>query len=188
MRYKPQVVSVNVAQLLLSAPGAVREFDFAESFRDLFDDLQVCGPIAGHARLMRTSDGILVSTRHSVQVALECARCLEDVTARVEGALDEEFLPSFDINTGFPVEVPGEEDQPRIDEHHEIHLDDVLRQNVLTNLPFRPLCEAACPGLCQTCGQRLDAQHIQHLDTGAVAPSNPFARLAVLLSNDEQER
>jgi uncharacterized protein len=177
------VVSVNVAQLLLSPPGEVREFDFSEPFQDPSDDLHLCGPIAGHARLMRTSEGVLVTTKHSAPVALECARCLNDVQARIEGTLEEEFLPSFDIHTGLPTHTPGEDDQPRIDEHHEIDLDEVLRQNMLTNLPLQPLCEAACPGLCPTCGERLDARHATHPEGGVPDSDSPFARLAPLLND-----
>jgi uncharacterized protein len=182
------VVSVNVAQLLLAAPGTVREFDFSEPFRDPSGELHLCGPVEGHARMMRTSDGVLVTTRHSASVALECARCLDDVRATIDGALDEEFLPSFDIQTGLPVEVDGEDDQPRIDEHHLIDLDEVLRQNILTSLPLQPLCEAACPGLCPTCGERLEPGHFAHPEGRAIDPASPFAQLAVLLEDNEDER
>jgi uncharacterized protein len=182
------VVSINVAQLLLEPPGAVREFDFSEPIRDPRDELHLCGPIEGHARLMRTSDGVLVTSRHSAPVALECARCLEDVRARIDGNLDEEFLPSYDIQTGLPLEVPGEDDQPRIDEHHLIDLDEVLRQSILTSLPLQPLCESACPGLCPTCGLRQDAGHSPHDEGRAIDPSSPFAQLAVLLDDNDDER
>jgi uncharacterized metal-binding protein YceD (DUF177 family) len=54
-------------------------------------------------------------------------------------------------------------------------------------LPLRPLCEAACPGLCSTCGQRLDTLHTAHADENLeedvpVDASSPFARLATLLN------
>jgi uncharacterized protein len=179
---------VNVAQLLLAAPGTVREFEFSEPFRDPSDELHLSGPIEGHARLMRTSEGVLVTTWHSASVGLECARCLEDVTATIEGRLNEEFLPSYDIQSGLPLEVPGEDDQPRIDEHHLIDLDEVLRQNILTSLPLQPLCEAACPGLCPSCGERQDVRHTAHEEGGAIDPASPFAQLAVLLDDKEDER
>ena len=189
------MVCVNVSQLLLLGPGAVREFDFAEPFPDPAGELHLCGPISGHARLTRTSEGILVHSEQAAPVSFECARCLEEAAVRVEGELDEEFFPTADIRTGFPVAVPGgdERDRSYINEHHEIDLDEVLRQNILTNLPLRPLCSAACPGLCATCGQRLDSTHTAHPDTldaeeqAPVDPTSPFARLAVLL-RDQEER
>jgi len=134
------MVSVNVAQLLMSPPGTVRDFDFSEDSRALDDELHLRGPITGYARLTRTSEGILVHTEHAANVMLECARCLDDTTVEVTGELDEEFLPTTDVFTGVPVHFPEEENVPRIDDHHEIDLNEVLRQNILTNLPLQPLC------------------------------------------------
>jgi uncharacterized protein len=185
------MVSVNVAQLLLLGPGAVREFDFCEPLPDPEDELHLRGPITGHARLTRTPEGILVHSAHSAPISVECARCLEEADAQIEDELDEEFFPSADVRTGMPLVVADEEEHSFINEHHEIDLNEILRQNILTNLPLRPLCNAACPGLCATCGQRLDTTHPRHHDMPSreapVDPSSPFARLAVLL-RDDQER
>jgi uncharacterized protein len=183
------MVSVNVAQLLLEAPGSVRHFDFAERLPDPADELHLHGPVRGRARLIRTSRGVLVHSDHFAQAILECARCLEDARATIEGSLDEEFLATTDIRTGLPVPLdePIEPDTPIIDEHHVIDLDEVLRQNIFINLPLAPLCEAVCPGLCPTCGERLGPGHTIHPGERAdPAPtSNPFAALAGLIHDDE---
>jgi uncharacterized protein len=183
------MVSINVSQLLLMGPGAVREFDFCELLPDPNHELHLRGPIEGHARLTRTSEGILAHSDYRVSVSLDCARCLEEAVAEVQGELDEEFLPSTDIRTGLPVDFPGTtDDQPLINEHHEIDLDEILRQNILTNLPLQPLCDATCPGLCATCGERLGPQHTAHpeAEQEEEQTASPFARLAVLLHNDEE--
>jgi uncharacterized protein len=186
------MVSFNVSQLLLMGPGAVREFDFREPFPDPAHELHLKGPIEGHVRMTRTSEGILAHSDYHALVQLECARCLEEAIAEVDGELDEEFLPTTDVRTGYPIQLPSgvEEDQPLINEHHEIELNEILRQNILTALPLQPLCEVACPGLCATCGERLGPGHPQHEEAesepAAIDPSSPFARLAVLLHNDEE--
>jgi uncharacterized metal-binding protein YceD (DUF177 family) len=188
------MVSVNVSQLLLAGLGTVREFDFSEPLADPNGELHLRGPISGHARLIRTPEGILVHSEHAGVVSLECARCLEEALLEVEGVFDEEFLPGIDIRTGLPLHVPGQDEQPLIDEHHELDLDEILRQNILTSLPLRPLCSAACPGLCTECGQRLEAPHQPHPETtlddddtdASIAAASPFARLAVLLRADQE--
>ena len=186
------MVSFNVSQLLLLGPGSVREFDFREPFPDPANELHLRGPISGHARLTRTSEGILAHSDYHARVIVECARCLEEAIARVDGELDEEFLPTTDVRTGLPLNLPNgaEDDQPLIDEHHEINLNEILRQNILMGLPLQPLCEAACPGLCPECGERLGPDHAAHApgesDAEPVDPANPFAQLAVLLHNDEE--
>jgi uncharacterized protein len=181
------MVSVNVAQLLQEAPGAVREFDFSDRIPAVSDEVHLHGPVRGHARLMRTNDGIMVTTTHSAPVTLECSRCLDEVKTDIRGKIEEEFLPSVDLRTGVPFDVPQDDEHLRIDEHHEIDLDEVLRQNILTTLPIQPLCDAACPGLCPTCGERLEASHAAHSEEPAIDPASPFAQLATLL-NDHEER
>ena len=188
------MVSFNVSQLLLMGAGAVREFDFSEPFPDPAGELHLRGPISGHARLIRTPEGILVHSEHAGTVVLECARCLEEALTSVEGVFDEEFLPGIDIRTGLPMHVPGQDEQPLIDEHHELDLDEILRQSILTSLPIRPLCSPGCPGLCSFCGERLDGVHPAHPevtndddeDTASLAAASPFARLAVLLRADQE--
>jgi uncharacterized protein len=188
------MVSFNVSQLLLMGPGTVREFDFREPFPDSAHELHLRGPISGHARLTRTSEGILAHSDYHARVVLECARCLDETIARVDGALDEEFLPMTDVRTGLSVELPAgtQDDQPLISEHHEIDLNEILRQNILTSLPLQPLCEADCPGLCPECGERLGPSHVAHPALEAeqppepVNPEGPFARLAALLHDDEE--
>jgi uncharacterized protein len=188
------MVSINVSQLLLLGPGTVREFDFREPFPDPAHELHLRGPISGHARLTRTSEGIFVHSDYHACAVVECARCLDETTARVDGTLDEEFVPITDVRTGLSVDLPDgtEDEQPLINEHHEIDLNEILRQNILTSLPLQPLCEANCPGLCPECGERLNASHPAHPEAvdeapvEPVDPSNPFARLAVLLHDDEE--
>ena len=186
------MVSVNVSQLLLAGAGTVRSFDFDEQFPDPARELCLLGQLRGRAHLTRTTEGVLVHAEYRAPVQLECARCLEPCQGMVAGSLDEEFFPSTDIRTGSPVDVPAAptEDVLLINEHHEIDLDEVLRQNILTNLPLRPLCTAECPGLCATCGQRLDSTHQPHPDSDGPADpqttSHPFAQLAVLLQDDSE--
>ena len=188
----PLMVSFNVSQLLLEGPGATRDFDFSEPFPDPANELHLRGPISGHAHLTRTSEGILAHSDYHASVKLECSRCLEEAIAGVDGELAEEFLPTTDIRTGLPVEVPGvRDDQPLINEHHEIDLDEILRQDILTGLPLQPLCDAACPGLCPTCGERLGAAHRDHpepQDEQKAPLSGPYAQLAVLLRDDDSTR
>jgi len=188
------MVSLNVSQLLLAGLGTVREFDFSEPLADPEGELHLRGPISGHARLTRTPEGILVHSEHAGIVSLECARCLEEALTAVEGVFDEEFLPGIDIRTGLPIHVPGQDEQPLIDEHHELHLDEILRQSILTSLPIRPLCAPGCPGLCAYCGQRLEGPHPAHPEVtndddegnASLAAASPFARLAVLLRADQE--
>jgi uncharacterized protein len=49
-----------------------------------------------------------------------------------------------------------------IDEHHEVDLTQVLRDEFALTEPMHPLCRPDCPGLCAECGARLDERHTAH--------------------------
>ena len=98
------------------------------------------------------SEGIWVSgTVHALAVG-ECGRCLDEVRLDVDASVQGLFTTS-----------PGAQDED--DEEPEdvfefdgetLDLEDVVRDAVVTSLPFTPLCRPDCPGLCDQCGARLE--------------------------------
>jgi uncharacterized protein len=51
-----------------------------------------------------------------------------------------------------------------IDEHHELDLTPVFREEFALTEPMHPLCRPDCPGLCVVCGGRLEeGDHAEHL-------------------------
>jgi uncharacterized protein len=148
------MVAVNVAQLLKAPTGSVRDFDFDEPPPPAFaPDLVLGGPLRGHVRLMRTSAGILVSCDYHAEARAECARCLGEARVRLYGRVEDEAQPSVDLRTGEWIPDAVGEERLRVDERNVLDLDDLIRQDALLGVPLQPLCDAACRGLCPSCGQ-----------------------------------
>lgn len=152
------MIAINVAQLLKSAPGTTRTFEFREDEPELAAEITLRRPIEGHARLMRTSRGILVQADYQTVVELACSRCLEQVEVPIEGHLEDEFLPTVDVTTGVPLEVGEESEELRIGEKHVLDLTEAIRQDLLVRQPLQPLCREACAGLCPQCGTNLNVR------------------------------
>ena len=95
---------------------------------------------------------------------LECARCLKAIVLPVAIELDEEALPSIDLQTGQPVDPSVEPDVLRLNGHHELELEGAVRDAVLLAEPIAPLCREDCPGLCIVCGQELATGPHDHPD------------------------
>jgi len=66
-----------------------------------------------------------------------------------------------------------------------LNLDELIRQQIVMNLPIQVLCDANCRGLCSHCGSNLN-QGACDCETEAV--DSPFAGLATLLREDENGR
>jgi uncharacterized protein len=114
-------------------------------------------------------------------VKLECSRCLELYVQDVPIRFAEEYIPTIDVVTGFPTDIPHESYAYRINEHHELDLDPAIREYGLLELPMQPLCRSDCAGLCPHCGANRNLERCQC--TVKVADDR-FATLRQLLSED----
>jgi uncharacterized protein len=106
--------------------------------------------------MTRTERGILVQGRLKALVEQPCSRCLEPARMPVDVAFDEEFLQTLDMGSGAVLDVPKDDPAVLIDGHHDINLDDLVRQYLEGALPMRPMCADDCQGLCPQCGQNLN--------------------------------
>lgn len=168
------MIDFNVAGLLRESPGASRTYRLRDHYV-AYPDLELAGPLSGEIDLQRTNRGLLLRGRVAAAIRRSCARCTDPFVEEVEVPLAEEFLPSVDPDTGTPLAAPDAIEEVRaIDAHHEIHLGEVVREELALSEPMHPLCRPDCPGLCPECGARLDRRHQAH-DEAEVDP-----RLAVL--------
>jgi uncharacterized protein len=178
------VTSINVAGLLHETPGATRDVRLRDHYVSLGPDVELAGPLDADLRLHRTNRGILVRGRVRAPLRRICARCTDPYVEEVGVEVEEEFLPSLDPLSGQPIAAAVDEDDEvnRIDDHHEIQLDGVIRDELALTEPMVPLCRPDCPGLCPECGERLDRGDHAH---GGPEIDPRLAGLAALLPDDE---
>jgi uncharacterized protein len=133
-------------------------------------------PVEIDLRLEAVMEGVLVTGTARAALEGECVRCLEPISDDVEVTFQELYV--------YPEhQTPHDEDDDvsRLQDDL-VDLEPQLRDAVVLALPFQPLCEDDCPGLCIECGARLadDPDH-QH-----DAPVDPrWAGLAALKNDDE---
>ncbi|MCC9196220.1 YceD family protein [Arthrobacter sp. zg-Y820] len=111
-------------------------------------------------RFEAVHEGILVSGTVIAPVQGECGRCLKPIAYDEEVDVQELFY--YEDAESFGTEE--EEEQHRI-ERDVIDLEPVLRDAVVTTLPFQPVCREDCEGLCSECGARLEEDPGHHHQT-----------------------
>ena len=158
-----------VARLLTESPGARRAFPVAGVMLDLGEDLRLADPLEGTIHAVRTNRGLLVTGRLETSLDASCSRCLRDIEVPVTIDLEEEALPSVDLESGVPLDTDDEPDVLRLTDHHELELGETVRDAVLLAEPIAPLCRPDCPGLCPVCGEELSSGPHEHPD-GAIDP------------------
>jgi uncharacterized protein len=154
----------NVAGLLAEPVGSVRDISVSAPPLDFGPDLVQIRDLEGDLRLTRTNRGLLVHGRLTTAIQQTCARCLREIVWPVEIDFDEEALPSIDPASGLPVDQAEEPDAFRLTDHHELDLEDEVRDFIVLAEPIAPLCRDDCPGLCIVCGQELASGPHDHPD------------------------
>jgi uncharacterized protein len=149
-------------------------------------------PVELDLRLESVSEGVLVSGTVSAPTEGECARCLTPVTGDVQIDLTELFAYPDSAT-----EATTEADEVGHVVDDTIDLEQPIIDAIGLVLPFSPLCEEDCPGLCQQCGVRLaDAEPGHHHDLidprwaklAAVFPSKPTTEPTTEPNSEEPEK
>jgi uncharacterized protein len=116
-------------------------------------------PVELEVRLESVVEGVLVTGTATLQVRGECVRCLVPVSDELEVEIQELFV--------YPGMEPDDDLASRL-EGDLIDLEPLLRDAVVLDLPFQPLCRVDCAGLCIECGANLnenpDHRHDEELD------------------------
>ncbi|HEY7043443.1 MAG TPA: YceD family protein [Nocardioidaceae bacterium] len=129
-------------------------------------------PIELDLRLESVMEGVLASGWARVLLTGECARCLEPIEDDLEVELQELYV--------YPESDAEEDEASRLD-GELLDLEPVLRDSVVLALPFRPVCQPDCEGLCPECGTRL-LDDPGHAHEEGVDPR--WAALSALTTND----
>jgi len=164
----------NVAGLLGDPPGSHRELAVDGVRIDLGAELVQASPLEVRVRVARTNRGVIVTGLAGTSLADTCGRCLVPIEVPLDVAIDEEVLPSIDLGSGVSLDRTAEPEAHRLNDHHELDLEPLVREAVQLAAPIAPICRPDCLGLCPECGEDLNAGPHDHGE----APVDP--RLAVL--------
>lgn len=135
-------------------------------------------PVELDLRLEAVMEGVLVTGTAEVGLVGECARCLDEIT-------DESVVDLQELFVYEDQRLPSEEDDEVSTLVGDLlDLEPLLRDAVVLALPFQPLCEDDCPGLCPDCGARLkdDPDHAHE------APIDPRWAGLTALQHDQHDQ
>ena len=132
---------------LMHRPGEMREkqvdVTVPEEFGNAVIGVKADTIVHLDVRLESLHDGILVSVDVDTVADGQCIRCLDDVHLPVQVEIQELFAYSEDEAFDYTV----------VDEY--VDLEPLVRDAVVLSLPFQPVCQEDCLGLCPQCGVRL---------------------------------
>ncbi|MFC6153442.1 YceD family protein [Nocardioides yefusunii] len=117
-------------------------------------------------RIESVMDGVLLTGTAEAALEGECTRCLEPIEDEIFVDLQELYLYDDVTRDGADEELG---DEASTLEGDLLDLEPLLRDAVVLALPFQPLCQDDCPGLCIDCGARL-ADEPDHTHEAPIDP------------------
>jgi uncharacterized protein len=100
-------------------------------------------------RLSKSGTDVVVHGRLTARLRAPCARCLEPVTIPVDQAVSALMVPAAKMKSSASNEyefTPEEADTVPYDGEMLV-LDDLVRDELLLEIPMIPLCREDCPGM-----------------------------------------
>ena len=147
---------INVGFLLNQSIGYYRDIHFEYPEMLLKPDLSLTD-FAGVARITRTPQGILVQGEFKGKTTAECVRCLTNFELPLHANFSELYAFNERSVTDSGLLLP---------EDGNIDLEELVREYLLIELPFSPVCKPDCKGLCAECGQNLNEELCEHQNQG----------------------
>lgn len=140
--------SVGVKDLLHQA-GEMRELTLdivaPEHYGEAMAVVAEGAPLRIELRLEGLHEGILVTGEVHTVAQAQCVRCLDDVQLTHQVDFQELFAYSGDEADSYTVD------------HDALDLEGIIRDAIVLDLPFQPVCEEECFGLNPATGEKREA-------------------------------
>lgn len=113
-------------------------------------------PVTVSLEILREFDHIRVQGNVSAKVTLSCSRCLQEFSSDLSSAFTVFYTKAENDQPEDEVEL-GEQDLIAATySGEEIDFSDEVAEQILLELPYKPLCSEDCKGLCSSCGVDLN--------------------------------
>lgn len=104
----------------------------------------------------REYDHIRASGRVETAVKIGCARCLTEFRTDIASSFTIFYTKAAGMPLDEEVELAEEDLISKSYEGEEIDFAPEVAEQVLMEIPFKPLCRDDCKGLCSNCGANLN--------------------------------
>jgi uncharacterized protein len=116
-------------------------------------DFSLDNAVRSHLMINKSDKAVWIKGRIEAEVILQCSRCLEDFRFPLNSDCEVTLFPFEDESLAEEEELNMEDLKSSYYYEGEIDLSAILREQILLDIPYKPLCRPSCKGLCPTCGE-----------------------------------
>jgi uncharacterized protein len=133
----------------LSISGVVHtsELGLDASEIKVLEDIQV------DLRAERQVTEVRIRGAFEAQVVVPCSRCLEPVSIPIDARFDQFYASNAEHPLSGEIELQERDTEIGFFSGDLIDVSDIVREQILLELPMKPICQEFCKGLCPHCGK-----------------------------------
>ncbi len=141
----------------LEGPNDRFEFSILANDLDLeTDNVRLRSDIAVSCEIAKNVSKTDVTGSISVATVIDCTRCLIPIEQLLEFNFEAAYVPSEVLLKESEAELEADDLDFDVLDADELDLREVVREQILLNLPDQIFCKEDCKGLCQKCGANLN--------------------------------
>ncbi|HVE58431.1 MAG TPA: DUF177 domain-containing protein [Pyrinomonadaceae bacterium] len=125
---------------------APEEIDLDSDEAELKNAVRVKGKLTKHIAQTDVEGTI------SAPLEIDCTRCLQKIDKDLEFAFEAAFVTPENFTASREAELNAKDLDVSVIEGNEIDLSELVREQILLNLPEQVFCREDCKGLCDKCG------------------------------------
>ena len=144
---------INVGFLLNQPVGTYQDIQFEPETIEFSPEF-VVEKFSGSVRVSRTRTGILAQADFRGEVPMDCVRCLEKYSQKLNTIFSELFAFKKEFVTDSELLLP---------ENAFMNLAPLAYEYLLLEVPILTICSPSCKGLCPICGMNINDGICKHM-------------------------
>jgi uncharacterized protein len=149
---------INLAELRQKNQPTLVRADFSEEqlgVRSLIMTLEK--PVHADLKVAISGDRVIIAGRLEALLRLTCCRCAETFLVEVGKAFESVYVPDPEVGReGEEIELAYDDLDFGFYRDELIDLTAVLSEQIVLEIPMKPMCSDSCKGLCSICGADLN--------------------------------
>ena len=113
-------------------------------------------PMQSEVKIKRAGRSVLIKGKVQTTLRLQCVRCLRELSYPLSTTYELTLHPLKEAPSEEETELGSEEMESSFFEGGEIHLSEIACEQIFLEIPYQPLCQQGCKGLCPVCGKDLN--------------------------------
>ena len=113
-------------------------------------------PLQSEVKIRKAGQSVLITGKVETTLRFQCVRCLKEFSYPLSSTFELTLHPSKEAPSEEETELGSEEMESSFFEGGEIHLSEIACEQIFLEIPYQPLCQEECKGLCPVCGKDLN--------------------------------